>query len=282
MAKQLCGLICRHGATELNESNCFRSRLDPKLNKDGIAEAERLAKIISRKYKVYKIVSSPMLRALQTADIVAEQLGMKVKQDRGLMPWNLGFLSGKDRDLYGHLLEFYVSNPKQVIPEGESLDQFEERIQEFFDDELKSKYSEAASGTNVSGYAEDGPYHCKDCIHKPAPDKPYCTHSTVISDPLLKDRLVKISGVKVIRINLEHGCCEYVRPKEDEFPKVRLWVTHTSPIVTLQNLFQGNRDGRPETGDEAVGPGGLAEIWVDGSDYSLTPVLEEKEAAFGE
>jgi hypothetical protein len=30
-----------------------------------------------------------------------------------------------------------------------------------------------------------------------------------------------------------------------------LYVTHTSDIITLESLFEGNRKGRPETGERA-------------------------------
>lgn len=283
MAKELLGVICRHGDTTLNEENAFRSRIDPPLNDKGESQAEQITRVIKKKYPLYKITSSPMLRAIQTADIIGEAMNVKVKQDRGLLPWALGFLGGRDREKYQHLLDYYVDNPKQEIPDGESLDDFEERIKEFFDDALKSNYHDHELGTNRSGYSDEGPFHCADCIHKTAPDRPYCTHPKVLSDPELKDRVIKVGGRKVVQIDLQRGCCGYVKPKEDSDRKVQCFVCHTSNIVALQNLFQGNRDGRPETGDEAVGTGGLAEIWLkDDGDYELVPVLEEQDAAFGE
>ena len=63
MSRELLGLLARHGETALNASNCYRSRLDPPLNDNGLTEADRLAAYITKKYKVYKVVSSPMLRA---------------------------------------------------------------------------------------------------------------------------------------------------------------------------------------------------------------------------
>lgn len=72
------------------------------------------------------------------------------------------------------------------------------------------------TGTPVSGYEEHGPYHCEDCIHKVAPDSPYCIHPGVIGDPRLQDRLVLIDNRPTVKINLERGCCKYVnQPLED-------------------------------------------------------------------
>lgn len=141
MAKKLVGLCQRHGETTLNVGNQFRGRVDPYLNKEGIEQAEEAGKKIAKDHKdfVKKIVSSPMLRSLQTADIIAEELGLEVIQDRGLIAWNLGFLSGKDKDEYKDILDFYVDNPKKAVPEGESLDDLETRIEQFFGTELRTE-----------------------------------------------------------------------------------------------------------------------------------------------
>lgn len=78
------------------------------------------------------------------------------------------------------------------------------------------------TGTPCSGYAENGPYHCEDCIHKTAPDEPFCIHPKVIGDPALQDCLVMINGRPATKICMEHGCCRYVRPPakmEDSKPE---------------------------------------------------------------
>lgn len=136
--KKLVAILQRHGDTSTNEANQFRSRMDPPLNSKGIAQAEAAAKDIEKEdYGITRIVSSPLLRAVQTADIIAEHLDLEVEQDRGLISWNLGFLSGRDKDEYDDILNFYVDNPKLVPPEGESLDALESRTFEFFKKELK-------------------------------------------------------------------------------------------------------------------------------------------------
>jgi hypothetical protein len=67
-------------------------------------------------------------------------------------------------------------------------------------------------GTPESGYSEDGPFHCSDCVHKIKFDEPFCTHPKVIGDSELQERLVQIDGRPVVKINMERGCCRYVRP----------------------------------------------------------------------
>jgi hypothetical protein len=75
---------------------------------------------------------------------------------------------------------------------------------------LGSIYDEV--GTDVAGYAEGGPYHCEDCVHKTASDEPFCIHPKVLGDPEMQSRLVMIDNRPTVKINLEHGCCAYVRP----------------------------------------------------------------------
>ena len=137
MSKTLLGLLLRHGESNANAANVFRSRLDPPLTDTGLKQAEDAADFITENFKIARIISSPMLRAMQTADKVSDAIGVPVIQDRGLMCWNLGILSGKDRVVYGPILELYVDNPDLEIPDGESLDYFTTRTQAFFEEMLE-------------------------------------------------------------------------------------------------------------------------------------------------
>jgi broad specificity phosphatase PhoE len=138
--KELVALIQRHGSTTLNEDNKFRARMDPPLDEQGLKQAKDAAENLrDTGVKLERIVSSPMLRTVQTADVFAEEFDLDVEQDRSLISWNLGFLSGKDRDAYQPILEMYVDNPKLTIPDGEPLEALEERTFEYFDKELKKE-----------------------------------------------------------------------------------------------------------------------------------------------
>jgi len=203
--KKLIAILQRHGSTLLNENNSFRSRMDPPLDKEGISQAEEAAENIKREgFKVEKIISSPLLRAVQTADIIADELGLDVEQDRGLISWDLGFLSGKSKDEYDEILNFFVDNPTKKVPEGESLDDLEKRTFDFFNEALK----------------------------------------------------------------------------DDD---LKIYVTHTSNVITVENLIHGNHDGRPESGETSVEPGGTIGVYVDSDGKYSTEVLfgVEEDATFG-
>ena len=72
------------------------------------------------------------------------------------------------------------------------------------------------TGTPESGYEENGPYHCEDCIHKTNKDEPFCIHPKVVGDSKLQDRLVLIDNRPAVKICMEHGCCEYVNQAKPE------------------------------------------------------------------
>ena len=69
----------------------------------------------------------------------------------------------------------------------------------------------AESGTTDSAYEEKGPYHCEDCVHKTAPDEPFCIHPAVLADPEMQSRVVLLDGQPVAKICMERGCCKYVK-----------------------------------------------------------------------
>ena len=67
-------LLARHGRTEWNRSGRYQGRSDVPLSPEGRADAVALAARISAE-PVGAIVSSPLRRAVQTAEIVAERFG---------------------------------------------------------------------------------------------------------------------------------------------------------------------------------------------------------------
>ena len=136
--KTLVALVQRHGSTALNEDNKFRARMDPPLDDQGIKQAQDAAENLREMgINPERIVSSPMLRAVQTADEFSEEFDLDVEQDRAIISWDLGMLSGKDREPYSPILELYVDNPKLCIPDGEPLEELEDRTFEYFEGELK-------------------------------------------------------------------------------------------------------------------------------------------------
>lgn len=126
MKDKLIGFLLRHGETELNRENCFRSWLDIPLDDKGLKQAKQACEYL-KKYPLKNVICSPLLRAFVTADIAAEPHKLQVYQHRGLFPWRLGIFSGLAKDENQEALRLFVKNPNVSIPGGECLQDFEDR-----------------------------------------------------------------------------------------------------------------------------------------------------------
>ena len=87
--------IClRHGATDWNRQGLFQGRTDNPLNDDGIAQAHAAAEKL-RAIELAHVVSSPLRRAVQTAEIIANIASRTVTLDHGLIELDFGSFEGR-------------------------------------------------------------------------------------------------------------------------------------------------------------------------------------------
>jgi broad specificity phosphatase PhoE len=89
--------LVRHGQTPLNESGVLRGLLDPPLDEAGHLQAGRLGAVLGPQMPSV-IVTSPLLRARQTAQPVADRAGREVTTDRRLLDRDYGQWTGTDRE----------------------------------------------------------------------------------------------------------------------------------------------------------------------------------------
>lgn len=127
--------IIRHGQTELNNRSVLQGRSDHPLNEVGIAQAETAAqKLRERGVAFDRVFSSPLIRAIQTARIVAPDLEPVV--DERLIEMDYGPYEGADLahpsvELAAFFNDF-IHNP---APEGmERLASVVERAATFIED----------------------------------------------------------------------------------------------------------------------------------------------------
>lgn len=83
--------LARHGRTALNAAGVLRGQIDVPLDDVGQHQALRLAQALSV-FSPRRVISSPLLRARQTAQAVAEKIGVEVivdqrLRDRHYGPW---------------------------------------------------------------------------------------------------------------------------------------------------------------------------------------------------
>src|ERR1041385_4603907 len=99
--------ILRHG--EADWPNWDKPDDDRPLTKKGIQEMERAATFFAdRGIKPDRILSSPLIRAWQTAEIAAKALGMKVEKEDRLAP-------GFDRDALELILESFPDEDLMIV-----------------------------------------------------------------------------------------------------------------------------------------------------------------------
>ncbi len=128
--------LVRHGTTDWNQGEIFRGRLDIKLNEAGRAEARALAAYF-QDVDLTGVFSSPLSRAMETAQAIAETKGLEVKPDAAFVDLNFGDWQGlpvqRVKAEYPDLFRLWVERPQEVtFPGGETLAQARERAWEGF------------------------------------------------------------------------------------------------------------------------------------------------------
>lgn len=81
--------VARHGQTIWNQRDVVCGRTDIPLTQQGIQQAQQLAQQVEGK-GIDLIWSSPLLRARQTAQVVADRLGLSVQVDERLLEQDFG------------------------------------------------------------------------------------------------------------------------------------------------------------------------------------------------
>lgn len=123
--------VARHGQTQWNAENKICGTTDLPLNELGWAQAAELAEKCGA-YQIDLIVSSTMLRARQTAGVVAEKYNLPVITDPRLVEQNYGIYEGMDRQTPG-----FLANKRHFAyryPQGESMLDVGHRIYSLLED----------------------------------------------------------------------------------------------------------------------------------------------------
>jgi len=124
--------VTRHGETDYNAAERYAGSTDVPLNQIGLAQAAELARRLEG-MEFDAVISSPMLRARQTADVVCAALGMKYGIYEEFAERNVGVYEGLTR---GEVKERYpdlwnrrcTSLPDDAPDGGETLRQVCARI----------------------------------------------------------------------------------------------------------------------------------------------------------
>jgi broad specificity phosphatase PhoE len=128
-------ILVRHGQTEWNREQRFRGRTDVDLDETGRAQAVACARAIAARWTPSAVFSSPLSRAVHTAEPIADRCGLPVQTLAGLTDIDYGEWHGLTREEaragWPELTEAWFRTPGRVAPPGgESLQAVQGRLLE--------------------------------------------------------------------------------------------------------------------------------------------------------
>jgi ribonuclease H / adenosylcobalamin/alpha-ribazole phosphatase len=131
-------ILLRHGQTEHSASRAYSGHGEVPLTSIGETQATLAAKRLSAVPGIAAVASSPLPRAIQTAEAVAAQLGLRVTVHDGLIEADFGSWEGltfaqaaaSDPDLHSR----WLTDTSIAPPGGESFDAVRRRVRRVRDE----------------------------------------------------------------------------------------------------------------------------------------------------
>jgi broad specificity phosphatase PhoE len=128
-------LLIRHGATPANTARPYTLQgllPDPDLNEEGLRQAEAAARAVAR-WPLTRIFTSPLRRAQQTAQVIADQRGLPLEVVPALVEVDVGLWSGLtweevERRWPNEHRAFHDDPERHGYLKGENLGQVRDRV----------------------------------------------------------------------------------------------------------------------------------------------------------
>jgi broad specificity phosphatase PhoE len=120
-------ILIRHGQTTWNKVERIRGQVDIPLDELGLVQAEATAKRVARQWQPAAVYCSPLRRAMQTAQPIADLLGQDVRPEPGFIDMDFGLWQGLSpgevTERWPEQARTWLKAPHLVtFPEGEDLD----------------------------------------------------------------------------------------------------------------------------------------------------------------
>ncbi|MGH7744534.1 MAG: histidine phosphatase family protein [Candidatus Dormibacteria bacterium] len=121
--------IARHGTTTDSNKGIIRGTRNALLDKKGFQDAHVLKDFFKKK-EWRGLYTSKLARSLQTARIISDgQRDDEIHHSiANLEPWRVGYLTGKDKKIYGPDMTVFIENPDMTPQDGESQNHFHDRV----------------------------------------------------------------------------------------------------------------------------------------------------------
>lgn len=121
--------LIRHGITDWHRERRVLGQRDMALNAEGMEQANQAAEGLGG-LNIAEVISSPLVRALQTAELVGAKFGIEVARDPRLIDFRVGKWEGMVYDDIEASPEYqrFLANPlSERIPGGENLEEVKTR-----------------------------------------------------------------------------------------------------------------------------------------------------------
>lgn len=124
-------ILVRHGESEGNEKGLFRGRMDFPLTERGREQAAQVARALKGK-GICAVYTSPLIRARETADMIASACDVSIEVRQGFTNMALGSWEGHPKteiaqenpEEWG----LWLSNPERLrLPDAETFPQVQSR-----------------------------------------------------------------------------------------------------------------------------------------------------------
>jgi len=122
-------VLVRHGQTDANRAGRLLGRADPPLNERGRHQADSLATVLEHESAPRLVLTSPLLRARETAERISAATGTPVRIDERLIELDYGEWDERLlRDIPADVGTRWRADPSFAAPGGESLVDLRSRI----------------------------------------------------------------------------------------------------------------------------------------------------------
>lgn len=126
--------LIRHGTTAWVDRQLLHGVTDIPLNDNGLRQAAKTAEAL-KGLRVQHLLSSPLSRAMQTAELIGQAVGLTPEPRAGLIEINFGWMEGKqihddtmgDHSILQEKIDHYWLSFIRLVS-GESLNRFRKRV----------------------------------------------------------------------------------------------------------------------------------------------------------
>ncbi len=132
-------LVVRHGRTKWNDLHKVQGTADIELNEEGLKQAEITSKLLENE-RIDLIISSPLIRARQTAEIININQKCNIICDKRIKERDYGEFEGLNKEDF-NFRDFWTYSKNLTYNKAENIQVFFRRIFDFLD-EIKEKYKD--------------------------------------------------------------------------------------------------------------------------------------------